>query len=672
MANKVSLMKEVSTLRFMRNRAKPVNEGVSAKAVGMAIGLIFLSVWWIVYSEMRTQVTEITSTSLPMGVIFLLFLLCFGNALIARYFGKNLLSGPELAIIYTLTAVGSSLAGIGMVGFMMPALANPFYYNNATNHWAKLANPAPWFWAPHDPQAIRAFYLGNSTLYTWEHLQAWLAPVLYWGLFFMVLLGFFLCVALLLRRQWIEQERLSYPIIVLPMEMTLYPDGFFGFLRQRGLLIGFLIPVVLQTINSLNYLFPSVPYIPVKPTINGPLDLGPLFTTPPWNALGYFPLAFHPNTIGLAYLLPADVSFSCWFFYLVRKGLDVFCTAMGWRSPQSSPVVNRIPYSPEQGVGAWIAMAIMVLWLARRELKRYGAAAFRFRGCHDKEAASLRWAVWGALVSFGGMVYLIGIGGMPITLVLVMLLVVIAYLLALTRIRVDAGTAWHFGPFIPAQEVVANWVGPATLSPASVSTLAFHEWYNLDYRSMTVPHLFEGYRMAYAGRSSARRLTWAMFLCMLVGYFVACWASLQLYYTYGAATAHVNPWRIQMGQIPWNLAQAHQQSLQHYPDWPGIEGMVAGALITFLLFYTRSQFTWWPFHPAGYAIGNTFITDLLWCPFLVGWLAKVLILRYGGMQSYRRALPFFIGLILGDYVIACLWSLAGVAFHMSMYRCFPN
>lgn len=123
---------------FMGNRAKQVNEGVSAKAIGIALGLIFLSVWWIVYSEMHTQVTEITSTSLPMGVIFLLFLLCFGNALMVRYFGKNLLAGPELAIIYTLTAVGSSLAGIGMVGFMMPALANPFYYNNATNHWISL------------------------------------------------------------------------------------------------------------------------------------------------------------------------------------------------------------------------------------------------------------------------------------------------------------------------------------------------------------------------------------------------------------------------------------------------------------------------------------------------------------------------------------------------------
>ena len=59
-------------------------------------------------------------------------------------------------------------------------------------------------------------------------------------------------------------------------------------------------------------------------------------------------------------------------------------------------------------------------------------------------------------------------------------------------------------------------------------------------------------------------------------------------------------------------------------------------------------------------------------PFLVGWLCKVVSLRYGGIRAYRAALPFFIGLILGDYVIASIWTLIGVATGVTMYRCFPN
>lgn len=42
------------------------------------------------------------------------------------------------------------------------------------------------------------------------------------------------------------------------------------------------------------------------------------------------------------------------------------------------------------------------------------------------------------------------------------------------------------------------------------------------------------------------------------------------------------------------------------------------------------------------------------------------------MRAYRRALPFFIGLILGDYVIASLWTSVGMALGIDMYRYFPN
>ena len=647
--------------------------GVTGRILFLSLALILFLCWWIVYSEMRTTTTEITSTSLPIGVVFILFVVCIINVFVKRRWPEKALRPSELGVLYILTAVGSSLAGIGMVGFLLPAIANPIYYNNNVNGWRKIADHAPFFWGPKDREAVLSFYNGNSTIYKVSHILAWVPSLTYWGLFLFALMGFFLCLALLLRRQWIERERLSYPIVILPIEMATYPGGFDAFMLRKAMLIGFFIPVILQSINSLNYLIPSIPFIPLKPTQNGPLDLGPLFTQPPWNALGYFPLAFHPNTIGLAYLLPADVSFSCWFFYLLRKGLDVACTAFGWRSPQDSPMTNRLPYSPEQGVGAWLMLAVMTIWLARRDLMRYARAAFFPRREAEPDAAALRKAVWGAILCYLVMIGMVWQGGLPLSLTLLMLGIMTAFLIALTRIRIEAGTAWEFGTLIPVQEVVAHLVGPATLSPTSVSVLAFHEWYNLDYRSFTVPSLFEAYKVAQTNDGKPmRRLTGAMILCIVFGFVISCWAALNLYYTYGAASAHVNPWRIQMGQIPWNLAQSHLQSLVRKPDWPGIEGMAAGAVITMLLFVARSQFLWWPFHPAGYAIGNTFITDLLWFPFFLGWLCKIITLRYGGMSAYKKALPFFIGLILGDYFIASVWSLAGVAFHLNMYRCFPN
>jgi hypothetical protein len=38
---------------------------------------------------------------------------------------------------------------------------------------------------------------------------------------------------------------------------------------------------------------------------------------------------------------------------------------------------------------------------------------------------------------------------------------------------------------------------------------------------------------------------------------------------------------------------------------------------------------------------------------------KVLVQRYGGSALYRRSIPFFVGLIVGDIVIQAAWTLIG-------------
>lgn len=656
--------------------------GVTARAVGLSLLLILGMCWWIAYSEVRTTMTEITCTSLPIGVVFALFVVCALNALAKRRWPTRAFAPGELAVVYILVAVGSSVAGIGMVGFMTPALANPLWYTN--QQWEPFAEAVPRWWAPRDPEAIRAYYLGNSTLYTWSHLRAWLPPILAWCGFLLLLLLMTLCFTALLRKQWIERERLAFPITYVPMAMVYTPGGLGELFRSRALLVGFLIPVVLQSLDSLNWLFPSLPYIPLKPTVNGPLNLGPLFTSPPWNAIGYFPLAFHPNTIGLSYLLETDVSFSCWFFHLLRKATEVWSVAAGYRAGGASSASARMPYNKEQGVGAWLCLAVLTVWMARKHLaslwreaisgaKRATPSPNAQHPTPDaQEAMSSRLAIFGALASFAGAVAFAWWGGLPLPSSLLLFLFFAAFMLALTRIRAEVGTAWHFGPSIPASEMVVRVIGPMNLSLPALSVLAYHTWYNLDYRSFTTPHFIEGYRIAEPGRIRNRQLTGAIVLALVFGLFCAAWSVLHLYYVYGASTGHVNAYRINMGQRPYQIAKGHLAETNIGTDTYGLSAVGVGAAITLLLNLARARFVGWPFHPAGYAIANTYITDLLWFPFFLGWLAKWLTLRYGGLRAYKRALPFFIGLILGDYIIASLWTLVGIALGVDMYRCFPN
>ena len=57
----------------------------------------------------------------------------------------------------------------------------------------------------------------------------------------------------------------------------------------------------------------------------------------------------------------------------------------------------------------------------------------------------------------------------------------------------------------------------------------------------------------------------------------------------------------------------------------------------------------------------------MWCPMLIAWLAKTLIFRYGGQRGYMRMVPFFVGLLVGDYLPGCLWPVVGWIMGKPMY-----
>ena len=76
-------------------------------------------------------------------------------------------------------------------------------------------------------------------------------------------------------------------------------------------------------------------------------------------------------------------------------------------------------------------------------------------------------------------------------------------------------------------------------------------------------------------------------------------------------------------------------------DWTSIHWILIGGAITAALVYLRGQLLWWPFHPTGFALAHAFLAmTWVWFPMLMGWAAKAIILRYGGMKLYRAWIPF--------------------------------
>ncbi len=73
------------------------------------------------------------------------------------------------------------------------------------------------------------------------------------------------------------------------------------------------------------------------------------------------------------------------------------------------------------------------------------------------------------------------------------------------------------------------------------------------------------------------------------------------------------------------------------------------------LMTARRRFAWWPLHPIGLIVMGTWLMERVWFSFFLAWLIKGLLIKYGGFRLYTNAIPFFLGLILGQFAIAGLW-----------------
>lgn len=626
--------------------------------------LIPLSSFWISNSEMVTGVTEITSTSLLIGAVFILFLLVLLNVLLEKFFPRHALTGTEMLTIYVMLTIGMSINGIGMFGFLTTTLCNPYWYATPENSWGDFYPYIPRWFAPQNKFAITNFYLGESTFYNIEHLQAWGIPILIWSAFTFVLLWIMLCANVLIRKRWLEQEQLTFPITTLPVEMSLRERRFTDYLKNRYLWIGFFIATSIQTNNTLQYYYPQMLYIKVKP-----FDIGYLFNERPWNAIGNFPIAFHPCVIGLTYFIPLDVSFSCWFFYLFRKWQQVFAVMLGTGGGSIWSAGSRYPAIAEQGIGAWLGIAVLTLWMGRKHF--FGTIKRAFSGKKSNEPIHERYAWLGIIAGFVFMAIFCHLAGMNVLIGVIFFVIFLFYMIGLTRIRSEGGTIWNFGPYINPQNLMITLMGSKSLQANNLTILAYFQWFNLDYRCAVMPHQLEGLRIAHASKIKQRSMFWVIVLATIVGIIAAYWNVLHMYYIKGAATPQVNLWRTNMGLIPYQQLRAWLDYPSE-PNFASAQFIVIGMLFTFLLMFMRTHFLWWSFHPLGYAIGHSFNIDLIWTPMFVSWMLKKLILQYGGIRAYRKAMPFFIGLLLGDYVSGSIFSLIGVIYDIPMYRVFPN
>jgi hypothetical protein len=672
---------EVQYSEIMTDETVPVDnnpsvEGQSqlrARAMCIAlIGVVPLTLF-VQWSDLTVGGTMVAGPFPPLAACLLWALLLAVNTLAARA-GRRLLTRRELLVVLAIWLIANMVAGRGLLHPLLASIVGPTYYARSPLITNALATNIPAWFAITDKPAARAFYEGHGIQVPW---RLWLRPLLTWTLFLLPFLTANICLCALFERIWVRHERLAYPLVALPIELSGYgsggrsadPRAAFAAMRVP-FWFGLALPVLLHAPGIANAYLPGVPCIPL---LN---DVSNAVTTSPWQAIRPLYINLYPILIGLTFLAPIDVTLGVWLFLVVNKLEMVLTAVSGWSDGQIGGSTTSVPpYVEEQSAGAFLALAGILVWHARKHLRRI-AAALRPGNGAASEVAAYRPLALGFVIGVAGVLAWCVVTGLPLWLAALFFGFYLAVALVLSRLMAEGGVSWILAPILP-DKLILSLFGSASVSPAVITRLMFQTQHLRDTRQMLAPAVFQAGKLRDVTGFPLRRFYALLLAAIALTLVVGAAAALPIFYEHGALSLMTTNDGLLMSAnvIPVaGLSQANARLLTPVKLSPGAGiAVCTGALITLALSWLRLRFFWWPLHPLGYALTGTlqlgYANKMLFSIF-AGWALKLLTLRFGGARGFRYLRGAAFGLILGDLLMGAIIKVLDAVLGPSGYAIF--
>jgi hypothetical protein len=580
------------------------------------------------------------------GAIFLLFLLVGPLNFVAGKMHQRLALGRgELLVVYAMLITASAIPTMGLSEYLLTMVTGAQYYATPENEWAILIGPyIPEWIAPQSPTAISWFYEGlpAGMSLPW---RAWVAPLSYWAILVASLYLVMISSMVILRRQWVEYERLIFPIVQVPLEMVHRGrGGTRPFLRNPIMWAGFALPAIVTSLNGLHAYYNFVPAVQQVTTI-------PVFR----NAFSLILRLSFPM-VGFSFLINLDIAFSLWFFNLVAALMRGVMAVLGVVSDQQLGIYGAAPKPilAHQGQGALLVFVLFGLWLARTHLRQVWRKAIHGDPSVDDshEIMSYRAAVFCLVGGYLTLAVWLTMSGLDLWAAILALTLALLIFVGLTRVVAESGVAAAVSPLIAAATLVSA-TGSELLGPSGLVGLAYAHVWSADIRTFVMASCAHSLKLSEHMGRNVRPLFWVLLLAILISLVGSICTILYLAYEYGGI--NLNSWFFGDGaRAPFKFIAEKLQT----PTQPSLEGwgnsVLGGGFMT-LLMIARHRLLWWPLHPVGYPISMVWLMDQLWFSIFLAWLLKLVIIKYGGPGIYQRARPYFLGLITGQFVTAGVW-----------------
>jgi hypothetical protein len=508
----------------------------------------------------------------------------------------------------------------------------------------------------------------------WAHWNAvpwdaWLGPLLVWGVLVAGIYLMVVCAALIVRYQWVENERLAFPLASVYVSLIETPERgkmLNTLFRSRGFWLAAGVVFVLHGFNAMHQYVQKWPAIPLG------YDLNAIFSDAPWvymewtvkRATLFFCI------IGFTYFLSSQVAFSLWFFFLLINAVAKMVA--GARQFELTGGMLR-----DQLFGALIPFVLAILWVGRAHWMM--VLRQMFRGQRDDEPIGryvpYALAGWGLVLAMGIIVGWLVTAGTTVIGALVIVLMIAMLYLALARIVCETGLIFvqiPLGlsrPFIFASAAMPDLISVKTTPQTFLLANMMHGMFTNDIRESLPAFATTAVKVADDTAYGRPGVTWrsafpfalVIGLALVFGYVVSGASMLYTEYTFGAMIDKQGSTPINSYGVTHIISQVTDPSTDYFSGTGTKEThsllghFTFGAGVTTFLSAMRLRYAAWPFHPVGFLLATSYPMAMIWFSIFLGWLLKVTIVRFGGASLYRSARPVFIGMIIGEVGAAAFW-----------------
>lgn len=593
------------------------------------------------------------STAFPDGaVVVMVALTVVVNVLLKLVRRSWALRQSELMLVWCMVTVGASMTGDSPGRFLYPLIAGPPYLGRRADlAWTDsgaLTYAPPGLLLSNNPASVAAKQYdetaGETGRVPWSY---WATPLLHWGILLILISLAVIFLMAILRRQWVESERLMFPLARVPLEFSEEGTDGRGLLprlfAEKAFLIGLIAAFAFRLLRALPLFFGSTHVVPLS------VPMGDILQGTPLQPMDFENIELWPSAVGFAFLVPADVSLSIWLFYFVARSELLAVSWMGL-SEYGSTYGRLMCW---QQAGAYVAFTVGMLFMARRHLLTVARKAIGLlrRLDDSEEPVSYRVAFWGLVLSLAGCLAWHRWHGMQLGTAAAVLALIFCWYLVYARIVAQAGlyvgrTVWSLPDLIHgasggrafngAGAVIAEIEDPllvtggtAFLAPIAMNAFRISEVLEKRWRRLLLP---------------------AMIVSLVLALACGTYTYLGQAYSMGGSNMS-DPWT--QRDVPLWAFEGAQRIIKQPSQSaePHFGPFAIGAVAMSVLMFMRARFHWWPVHVIGLLSCSSWHANRLWLPFLLGWMTKVSIMKFGSGKLLRDARYFFIALIVVEALV---------------------